>query len=233
MIHEFVQPIVHHITEERITREIHTHDVFHRILPVIDVEILPTKHYIPDPHRAGALLEIPESMVPARHGNWQISVSSQIASAGAVASNAVNLFHRAHESQEPVLSSKKTYITKEGYPKTEYVWRHPPVLEPAAYAPGATMPMHMNCLQKGEVSGRTGEAIRNDDLRNEHDHRDSGVSSGLNEKDLLASLNGAAQVPSQSGLPSNGQSREKIVAADIEQPMQKLNIQERGSHSIR
>lgn len=30
---------------------------------------------------------------------------------------------------EPVLSSKREYISKEGHPKTEYVWRHPPVFE--------------------------------------------------------------------------------------------------------
>jgi hypothetical protein len=32
---------------------------------------------------------------------------------------------------EPVLTSKKTYMTKHGYPRTEYVWRHPPVFETA------------------------------------------------------------------------------------------------------
>lgn len=32
---------------------------------------------------------------------------------------------------EPILISKKEYITKEGYPRTEYVWRHPPVFEDA------------------------------------------------------------------------------------------------------
>jgi hypothetical protein len=32
---------------------------------------------------------------------------------------------------EPILSSKKEYTTKEGHPKTEYVWRHPPVFETA------------------------------------------------------------------------------------------------------
>jgi hypothetical protein len=32
---------------------------------------------------------------------------------------------------EPILTSKKTYMTKGGYPRTEYVWRHPPVFETA------------------------------------------------------------------------------------------------------
>ena len=39
---------------------------------------------------------------------------------------------------EPVLCSKKEYITKEGHPRTEYVWRHPPVFETAT---GKTQPI--------------------------------------------------------------------------------------------
>ncbi|CAK1356467.1 unnamed protein product [Cercospora beticola] len=34
-----------HITEA-ITREIHTHDIYHRVLPIIDVEVLPPRHFI-------------------------------------------------------------------------------------------------------------------------------------------------------------------------------------------
>ena len=42
---------------------------------------------------------------------------------------------------EPVLCSKKEYITKEGHPRTEYVWRHPPVFETAT---GKTQPIYMD-----------------------------------------------------------------------------------------
>ncbi|PPJ50229.1 hypothetical protein CBER1_07202 [Cercospora berteroae] len=34
-----------HITEA-ITREIHTHDIYHRVLPIIDVEVLPPRHFV-------------------------------------------------------------------------------------------------------------------------------------------------------------------------------------------
>jgi hypothetical protein len=70
-------PTRHEICEERITREIHTHDVFHRILPVIETEILPPKHYVPSSDGKG-LVEIPEHMVPGRttkgspSRNWEI-----------------------------------------------------------------------------------------------------------------------------------------------------------------
>lgn len=32
---------------------------------------------------------------------------------------------------EPILTSKKEYMTEEGYPRTEFVWRHPPVFQDA------------------------------------------------------------------------------------------------------
>jgi hypothetical protein len=39
---------------------------------------------------------------------------------------------------EPALCSKKEYLTEEGHPRTEYVWRHPPVFETAT---GKTQPI--------------------------------------------------------------------------------------------
>ncbi|KAE9371922.1 hypothetical protein N431DRAFT_342302 [Stipitochalara longipes BDJ] len=184
--HENVLPTRHEIREERITREIHTHDVFHRILPVIETEILPPKHYVPSSDGKG-LIEIPEHMVPGRTANgspsrnWEITASQQsrTRSKSLTSSNyqykhpsidedesadgpvigytrgepranhsRVNSRTSTHTSKsstsknilEPILSSKKEYITKEGYPKTEYVWRHPPVFETAT---GETRPIYI------------------------------------------------------------------------------------------
>lgn len=47
MVHETILPTVHHIRHEEITREIHTHDVYHRQLPIIDVQVLPARHFVP------------------------------------------------------------------------------------------------------------------------------------------------------------------------------------------
>lgn len=41
---------------------------------------------------------------------------------------------------EPVLASKKEYITPQGYPKTEYVWHHPPVFQDSL---GRTQPVYI------------------------------------------------------------------------------------------
>lgn len=173
----------------------HTHDVFHRILPVIKTEILPPKHYVPSTDGKG-LIEIPEHMVPGRTANgspsrnWEIvqtemgrgdhgaalhrktpSNHSRKRSQSLTSSNyqyyppnfdeedsadapvigyargdsranrsRVNSRSSTYTSKspttkiilEPNLSSKKEYMTKEGHPKTEYVWRHPPVFETAS-----------------------------------------------------------------------------------------------------
>ena len=59
--HEHISPTVHHVTEEQITREIHNYDVYHRVLPVIETVVLPTKHYVRE--LDGSITEIPESML--------------------------------------------------------------------------------------------------------------------------------------------------------------------------
>ena len=41
---------------------------------------------------------------------------------------------------EPILSSKKESTTKDGIPRTEYVWRHPPVFETVT---GETQPVYI------------------------------------------------------------------------------------------
>jgi len=166
------------VRRELITREIHTHWVYHRVLPVIETEILPAKHYIKASDES--LIPIPESEVP-RHsisgspnGDWQVtkkedagadvptvlhtragSASHPIEEDGAIPpvvgytrgerpratrSRGNSLKSISSKMLEPILSSKKEYITKEGYPRTEYVWRHPPVFETTD---GKTHPIYM------------------------------------------------------------------------------------------
>ncbi|KAI1799462.1 hypothetical protein F4811DRAFT_568198 [Daldinia bambusicola] len=72
--HETIRPHVHEIMEEQIYREIHNHDVYHRIQPVYDVEILPARHFVPGPE--GRLVEVPESSLPECTGlnqKWHVS----------------------------------------------------------------------------------------------------------------------------------------------------------------
>ena len=64
VIHETVHKDIHHVREERITRHIHNYDVYHRILPIVDVEVLPPRHFLPV--EGGGLVEISASEVPGR-----------------------------------------------------------------------------------------------------------------------------------------------------------------------
>ncbi|RYP05783.1 hypothetical protein DL764_003552 [Monosporascus ibericus] len=56
--HETIRPEVHETKEEQIYRQVHNYDVYHRIQPVYDVEILPPKHFVPGPD--GTLTEVSE-----------------------------------------------------------------------------------------------------------------------------------------------------------------------------
>jgi len=105
---------------------------------------------------------------------------------------------------EPILSSKEEYITKDGHPKTEYVWRHPPVFEAAQ---GTTQPVYIGA-GIGELSGESYYsdddniagaefgAVRQSGKDKEHLlFRDSGYGSGgvlpgLPERSPLAPVGG-------------------------------------------
>jgi len=79
---EVVKPIVHERIEEHITRDIHTHDVYQKILPVRDVEVLPARHWVPGPD--GQLVQVDEKDVysgvafsQAQQGQGQVNTAHQ------------------------------------------------------------------------------------------------------------------------------------------------------------
>jgi len=71
---------------------------------------------------------------------------------------------------EPILTSKKEYVTKDGTPKTEYVWRHPPVFETVD---GKTQPVYIGA-GLGDISSAPGSD--EDDIEG----RNFGAASGKN-----------------------------------------------------
>ncbi|KAF2721253.1 hypothetical protein K431DRAFT_285083 [Polychaeton citri CBS 116435] len=60
--HETVHKEVHHVRQEHITRDIHHHHVVHRVLPLVDVETLPTRHFVPT---ETGLKEVSEREIPS------------------------------------------------------------------------------------------------------------------------------------------------------------------------
>lgn len=65
VVHEQVNEEVHEIRQPVITRHVHTHDVYHRELPVIETEVLPARHFKPSDDGKG-LVEISEAEIPQR-----------------------------------------------------------------------------------------------------------------------------------------------------------------------
>ncbi|KAI9752365.1 MAG: hypothetical protein M1815_000577 [Lichina confinis] len=128
VVHETVIPTVHEIREERIEREIHTYDVVHRIQPVIDVEVLPPRHFVPT--TSGGLREVSADELPGRQGHWGI-VETVTKRPGEDAST----------SSEPRVMSSETSVGPEGYPRTDTVVRHPPTLETGAMRTGQSWPI--------------------------------------------------------------------------------------------
>ncbi|KAI9745620.1 MAG: hypothetical protein M1818_001154 [Claussenomyces sp. TS43310] len=172
VVHETVIPTILHETQQLLTREVHTHDVFHRILPVVDVEVLPTKHFIPDPQKPGSLIEIPAAAVPGRQTNWQLQVNPSIRDpAASSVPTVLPQHHYAHAEKDPVLSSKRTYQTAAGHEKTEYVWRHSPELDTSAYHAGETKDLPMNCVDTRGGGSRSTRPDGNDPGTIEDDTR--------------------------------------------------------------
>nr|POE51800.1 hypothetical protein CFP56_26007 [Quercus suber] len=136
--HETIVENVHEIREQVITREIHTHHYYHRILPVIDIEVLPARHFVP---MEGGYAEIAEEEVPGRGGKnaqWMIAemVSKMLPSAqtsGLPRQFTARQFHGTE-------GDYKEYVTAEGTKRTETTWVYPPELETGGQLSGQTYP---------------------------------------------------------------------------------------------
>jgi hypothetical protein len=104
---------------------------------------------------------------------------------------------------EPILSSKKEYITTEGHPKTEYVWRHPRVFEDAQ---GRTQPVYLGAglgdlsaeatsddedLEGAEFGAMRGSRIQGEEslLFRDSGYGSAGMLPGLKERSPLEDFN--------------------------------------------
>ena len=142
---------VHHKREEVVTREIHTHDVFHRILPIIDVEVLPPRHFLPV--EGGGLVEIGADEVPGRAKNWVIAeTASKIPSDQPAPKGASHFTAREFPGRE---GDTVKYTTPEGIQRTEETWVHPPELETGGKNSGQTWPMMFGREESKEPRIRT------------------------------------------------------------------------------
>jgi len=59
---ETIQPVIHDIRKEQITRDIHNFDIIHREQPIIETEVLPARHFVLSP--SGVRQEVPAASLP-------------------------------------------------------------------------------------------------------------------------------------------------------------------------
>ena len=148
---ETVHHEIHHVWEEQITREEHTHDVYHRILPIVDVEVLPARHFIPID--GGKLIEVNADSMPSRNKNWHIAVpGSQKTSNTALGTSERRRFTaREFPGTE---GDAKRYTAPDGHEQTEETWVHPPELETGGRDTGQTWPFEFGDLSLNDTDGR-------------------------------------------------------------------------------
>ncbi|KIW06800.1 uncharacterized protein PV09_02480 [Verruconis gallopava] len=136
---ETVQPIVHHVREEQITREIHHHDVFHRILPIREIEVLPAKHF----RRAanGELEELPAGAMPGRANE----VLSRLAVENTSQRESTSLGPRTFtaSSLDYLPQDYEERVDADGVRRSHTTWIHAPVLEDGGRRTGQTQPLEI------------------------------------------------------------------------------------------
>ncbi|KAF3043507.1 hypothetical protein E8E12_009902 [Didymella heteroderae] len=135
--HEVIKPHQHEIVQQKIYREIHNYEHFHRIQPVMMTEVLPPRHWIPNPNGEG-LIEISADELPARTGDnrwWSICEhSSPYSQQTALAK------HRT----EPEIIEAGTFMTEQGFERKETIIIHPPMLADLTGYGGPVQAMHFD-----------------------------------------------------------------------------------------
>ncbi|KAE9969612.1 hypothetical protein EG327_010557 [Venturia inaequalis] len=149
--HETVIPVVRYVEEEVVTREIHNYDVYHRILPIKDVEILPTRHYLRDPI-TGVLTEIPAPPSAREGGHQQWKLVATDSDSGWQPA-APRIFTARTFGQDEGMF--KEYVGEDGVPRTETTWIHPPSIQDGGYKTGQTEALFMDEFNDSKSKGKT------------------------------------------------------------------------------
>ena len=190
VIHETVKPVREHREEQHVVRDIHTHAVHHRILPIVDVQVLPTKHYIQG--EDGRLTEINEDQIPTDKQNWVIAetVSRDVTTENAPA---ITIPTRTFADKDEDIN----YVGKDGIPRTETTWRHAPRVQHSV--PGQTSAMH-------HVSNH-GQAVRlnNSGIGSSGSHLESSENMQRFQKDAEALVTAARSTGAIEEFPGSSE----------------------------
>lgn len=142
--HETIQVTSREVVQEVITREIHNHHVYHRVLPVLDFEILPARHFIPV--EGEGMREIPEDQIPGgpRSKDIQQAIANAIARVMPQAQYPPAPRRFTARRFDGTDFDYKEYVGSDGIKRTEQWWVHPPTLETDAAWTGPTVPFHLH-----------------------------------------------------------------------------------------
>ncbi|KZM21700.1 uncharacterized protein EKO05_0001680 [Ascochyta rabiei] len=135
--HEVIKPHQHEIIQQKIYREIHNYEHFHRIQPVMMTEVLPPRHWIPSPNGEG-LIEISADELPARTGKnrwWSICEHSS--------PYALQKTTQTYRT-EPEIIEAGTFLTEEGFERKETIIIHPPTLADLTGYAGPVQAVHFD-----------------------------------------------------------------------------------------
>lgn len=133
---EIVKPHQHEIVQQEIFREVHNYDHFHHIQPVMMTEVLPPRHWIPNPDGDG-LLEILADELPARTGEnrwWSVIQHESPHSKGP----------QIKWRTEPEIIEHGTTILENGTRRRETTIIHPPTLANLKGYNGPVQPVHFD-----------------------------------------------------------------------------------------
>ena len=113
--HELIKRERHEVFQKVITRETHDYHIYHRILPIIDIEVLPARHFVPIQE---GYVEIAEEELPGRTRdkvNWAIAemVSKRTPAESREAAITRTFSARKFAGSE---GDDKEYIGPEGHP---------------------------------------------------------------------------------------------------------------------
>jgi len=143
VVHETIRQDVHEIVHEVTEREIHEHDIFHRILPIKDVEVLPPRHFVEDTN--GRRKEVTGAQVPDRDPEYTHRLLTECFK---------DTLPKTKMPKGPRQFTARDFQGTEGeygeYQisggplRTDRWWVHPPRLETGGQETGQTYPFHFH-----------------------------------------------------------------------------------------
>ncbi|KAF2745524.1 hypothetical protein M011DRAFT_460105 [Sporormia fimetaria CBS 119925] len=147
--HEYIKPIEHEVHEERIYREIHNHDVYPRIQPVYETEVLPPRHFIPDPNDPDNLIEVSEDQLPeyCKNGS-QTRYMTRAREHHPLAENPSFPTPQSRLTQ-PEIVEEKSYTTADGRERKDSVILHPSTLNDMSSYTGPVREVHFGDCKEG------------------------------------------------------------------------------------